>query len=273
MPLKAKSKTAPKTLPPVRPNLGTQAIYRQRLDKLINEMNDSVLYWIKATYKSNEPAIAQDALPYAVLQRVIRKLSRRWQRQFDELGPKLAEYSTKAANQRTSKQFEKMLDDAGMTVNFKMTREMRDVMNATIEEQVGLIKSIPQQYFTNVQGSVMRSVISGRDLGDLSKELQKQHGITKRRAALISRDQNNKATASMVRVRQQELGIKEAIWLHSSGGKVPRPTHYSNNGKKYDIIKGWFDKDAHGKGKGAWIRPGELINCRCVSRSVVPGFE
>ena len=24
---------------------------------------------------------------------------------------------------------------------------------------------------------------------------------------------------------------------------------------------------------GAWIRPGELINCRCVAQSVIPGFE
>jgi uncharacterized protein with gpF-like domain len=94
--------------------------------------------------------------------------------------------------------------------------------------------------------------------------------VTKRRAALIARDQNNKATAVFVRVRQKQAGIKKAMWLHSHGGKEPRKTHLANDGKLYDPQKGWFDPDPKVRRR---IWPGELINCRCVSRSVVEGFS
>jgi uncharacterized protein with gpF-like domain len=94
--------------------------------------------------------------------------------------------------------------------------------------------------------------------------------VTKRRAALISRDQNNKATAVITRVRQQELGVAEAIWVHSTAGKTPRPTHVKAGRERvrYAIAEGWYDP--HEK-KNVW--PGELINCRCVSRAVIPGFH
>lgn len=268
MVLRAKLLKKLRTLPAVHPNKGTEAIFRRKLDRLIQEMNDSVLYWLSAAYKANEPVIAQDELPSAALKRIVNRLRRRWQRKFDEAGPLLGKYYAQSAERRSAKQLEQILRDAGFSVQFKMTRPMQDVMNATINEQVGLIKSIPQKYFTEIEGMVMRSVSTGRDLGPLAKSLQAQYGVTRRRAALIARDQNNKATASMTRVRQQELGITEAIWMHSAGGKEPRPTHVKNDGKRYDVAKGWFDPAV-----GKFIHPGELISCRCVSRSVVPGFE
>ncbi|MDB5605134.1 MAG: phage head morphosis protein [Bradyrhizobium sp.] len=120
---------------------------------------------------------------------------------------------------------------------FKTTKAI--IMAATVGQQVSLIKSIPSQYFTDVEGLVMRSVQTGRDLGQLTKDLQEQFGVTCRRAAFIARDQNNKATASMTRARQDELGITQAIWVHSGAGKHPRPTHVAMNGTKYDVNRAW----------------------------------
>lgn len=278
-----------KTLPPVRPNAGTEARYRRQLLALVHEMNKSVLFWISATYKANEPVIARDELPYAVLQRVLNKLARRWQKNFDEAAEKMARYYAQAANKRSAKVLEGILRDAGISVKFKMTDAARDVMNASIAEQVGLIKSIPKKYFTDVEGLVMRSVQGGRDLAYLTEQLGDKVDLrrigrgrkpgesdkslaarTAKRAAFIARDQNNKATASMTRVRQAELGINEAIWVHSGGGKEPRPTHLAAGKRKqrYDVSEGWYDPDV-----GRYIFPGELPNCRCVSRAVVPGFS
>jgi SPP1 gp7 family putative phage head morphogenesis protein len=153
-----------------------------------------------------------------------------------------------------------------VTVEFKMSPAMNDVFQATVTENVSLIKSIPSQYFTDVEGLVMRSVQRGGDLSGITDELEKRYGITRRRAAFIARDQNNKANATFTRVRQQELGVTEAIWLHSAGGKEPRPSHVAFSGKTYNIREG-----ALIDGKRIW--PGELPNCRCVSRPVVPGFN
>lgn len=296
---------------PVHPNAGVTAAYRRKLEKLVADMDRSLTFWLKANYRREAPRIAQDAalaarygvpvealdvrhfgqdenggfyvLPLrellapriaqdasaaSELRRVMRRLTRRWLRNFDKAAPELAEWFATAAGERTDSALAASLRKAGFTVKFKPTRAQNEVFQATVGENVALIKSIAQQHLAGVEGALMRSVAAGRDLGGFAKTLETTYGVTARRAAFIARDQNNKATATMTRVRQNELGIKQAKWLHSAGGKEPRPSHVANSGKLYDVAKGWYDPDAK-----QWIRPGELPNCRCVSVSVVPGFD
>lgn len=214
--------------------------------------------------------IAMDANPARELAAELKRLGRRWQKRFDEAAPKVARWFSTAASVRSRRSLMKILKDAGIAVDFTMTRGMRDVLDATVQENVSLIRSIAQKYHTEVEGMVMRSVTAGRDQASLVEDLEKRFAITRRRAALIARDQNNKATAVFTRVRQQEVGIEEAIWLHSHGGHEPRPTHLANSGKRYKVAEGWFDPDPKVR-RHIW--PGELINCRCVPKSVVKGFS
>jgi len=164
----------------------------------------------------------------------------------------------------------RILRDGGFSVRFKLTPAMRDVAAASVAENVQLIKSIPQKYLGDVHGAVMRSVQAGRDLASLTKEIQKLGVVTRKRAALIALDQNNKATSAILKARQIDLGITEGVWLHSHGGKEPRPTHLDNHGKKFSIVDGWFDPDPHVRKR---IMPGELIRCRCVWKPVIKGFS
>lgn len=254
---------------PVLANVGIQAEYRRKLDALIDEMARSYAYWLKAQYRETPPMLAQDAVPARELEREMSLLGKRWQAKFDEAAPRLGRWFADTTRRRSSAALQNILADAGMTVRFQLTRTMRDAYEATVAENVGLIKSIAQEYHSQVGGMVMRSVTAGRDLGQLTKALEGRFDITRKRAALIARDQNNKATAVFVRVRQQELGL-QAVWLHSHGGKEPRPTHLANTGKKYDPAKGWFDPDPKVR-RHIW--PGELISCRCVSRSIIKGFS
>ena len=185
-------------------------------------------------------------------------------RSFDVAAAKMADWFAESARDYTDRQFHQILKDAGFTVDFTMTPTMYDAYKAVIHEQVGLIRSIPEQYLTQVQGMVMRSVQSGRDLHSLSKELRHRYALTRKRAALIARDQNNKATAIMQRARQLEVGITQAVWVHSTAGRHPRPTHVEMSGKTYDIKQGMFDKAT-----GEYVWPGTAINCRCFSKPVL----
>jgi uncharacterized protein with gpF-like domain len=265
-----KAKPDEKLLAPVRANAAVGAKLRKRLEALVDEMNRSVTHWIEAQYRKAPPEIAQDdANPADLMQRTMEKLSKRWLERFDEAAIEMSEYFARGAQHRSDARLRSILRKAGITVRFKPTKAQQDIMAATVNEAVGLIKSIPQKYLTNVQGLVMRSVQTGRDLGKLSEDLQKQYGIAKRRAATIARDQNNKATAAMNRARQVELGITEAVWVHSAAGKHPRPSHVKASREKvrYDVTKGWYDPSV-----GEFILPGTLPNCRCTSRSVIRGF-
>ena len=256
-----------KTARAIHPNKGVEAAYRRALDKLVREMSRSVEYWVEAAYKANPPhmEVAQDALPSNILARKIAELAKRWIKKFDDMAEKIATRFVESGRKSDDAAFMSALKDAGWTVKFTMTAPMRDAMNATVKENVSLIKSIPQQYFTDVEGIVMRGFTKGRDLKDISDDLQKRYGVTKRRAALIARDQCNKLTATTTRARRVELGLFEAEWVHSGGGKEPRPSHVKAGRDKlrFDVRKGAYIDGEH-------ILPGEKINCRCSSRTILP---
>lgn len=263
---KSTSTRSEKVLRPIRANLGIEASYRKRLNKLIEDLHKSTLYWVQAAYRKNPPALAQDESAADTLRRVMRDLKKRWFKAFDEAAVKLAEYFATQASQRSDAALKKILKDGGIAIEFEMTPAMRDVFKSTVEQNVALIKSIPEQYLGRVEQIVQQSVQSGRDIGYLAKELEKQFGVTKRRAAFISRDQNNKATGALNRARYLEIGIEEAIWLHSGGGREPRPTHLKAGREqaRFNVAEGWYDPH-----EGRHITPGELINCKCSCRPVL----
>ena len=268
-----------KIIPPVRPNVGIEIAYRKRLDRLIAEMHNSCVYWLTAAYKANTPEMAQDASPAMALRGVMKALSRRWTKRINDAAPELADYFSKAATERSDAALKSILKNAGFSIEWKMTAQANDVLQATIGEQVSLIKSVASNYLSDVEGAVMRSVAAGRDIKGLIDEIGPKISLTRklgesdaslidrtqRRAALIARSQNNLATANMTKARQDSLGMTEAVWMHSHGGRHPRPSHVAADGKRYNIKDGMVLD-----GKVCW--PGTEINCRCLSRGVIPGF-
>ena len=238
-------------------------------------MHKSIMYWVMKGYEKNLPhtvMMAEDDSTSVKLEKILKRLSRYWQKKFNEAARELGIYFAQTSTQRADNTLEQILKESGFAIKFKLTQAARDVLQSTIKENVALITHVSQQHLKQIEILVHQSVQSGRDVGGLAKQLEERYDMTKKRARLIATHQNNMATSAIVRVRQKELGIKQAKWLHSHAGKKPRPTHVAENGKLYDVDKGWFDPDAHGKGKGDWIHPGFLINCRCVSRSILPAL-
>lgn len=261
----------PPTLTPIHGAAPHRIKYQRKIDALVDEMAASLAYWLRAAYSADTPAtvaLAQDASASRLLQAAFDKLRNRWLRKFDDLAPKMAEWFVAGSKARVDGTMKADLRKAGFTVRFKMTRAMRDAYNAVVDENIALIKSIGSQHLEGVHVALMQSVQNGRDAGYLSEQLEKRHGVTKRRAALIARDQNNKATAVMVRTRALEMGITKAKWLHSAGGKTPRPEHVKFSGQLFDLATGHDFNNGEGV-----VWPGTPINCRCVAAPVVPGFE
>lgn len=261
----------PKTLKPVRPNAGVEAAYYKALMSEIDEMQDSIVYWLKANYRKVEPQIvAQDASPASVLSSIMDKLTAQWRVKFNEVAAEMARRFVRSAQSHTDGAFSKHLRDSGFSVKFKPTKAIETAAQLSINENVTLIKSIASQHLGEVNGLVMRSAMAGRDLATLTTELQERYGVTKRRAAFIARDQNNKASAAITRTRQMSLGITEAEWAHSHGGKHPRESHVKAGRER---LRYRLDQGADVDGNGKLIFPGELPNCRCVARPIIPGFD
>lgn len=252
-------------LRPVRSNAGIEAQYRKRLNALIDDMHRSIVYWLSAEYRAQEPRIAQDDSPADALRALMRRMAKQWQKNFDQGAEKLGAWFALKSRNYSDLALKGILRDAGFTVGFQSAQMLNDTVEAIIGENVSLIKSIASQHLTQVETMVMQSVQNGRDLGTLAKGLEKQFGVSKRRAALIARDQNNKATSVIARTRQKSLGITQAKWRHSHAGKTPRPSHVKADGQIYDIDKGMYLD-------GVWTWPGVEINCRCTCSPIIPGF-
>lgn len=252
-----------KELRAVRPSAAIRDKYQERLERELRAMQASMVRAVLAQYRREAPEIAQDASPARELKKLLRRRGRLWRARFRELAPKLAEYYATKVQERVDGELERMLRQHGLTVRFRMTRGLNDVLQANIAEQVNLITNLADDQLKRMEGAVMRSVSTGRDLQQLHQELEDSFGIAGRRAALIAKDQNNKATATLARARHLELGITEAKWLHSAGGKTPRPEHVAFSGKTYKLAQGAFLD-------GKWTHPGVEINCRCVSVPILP---
>ena len=274
----------PVTVRAIHASAAVQAWYFAELDKLVSRMAAEVSQAILITYgRFTPPELAKDAKPEEffddlatdaprnpslLLRAALRKWGGLWVSRFDTLSFELGKKFTSKSFGITQTQMRAALKDAGFTVKFKPTPGAAAAYHAVAAEQVNLIKSIPQQYLKDVESKVWGSVMKGADMHALSVDLRKTYGITRDRAAIIARDQNNKAKAIIERTRRQELGITHAIWQHSAGGRVPRATHVAMSGKAYPLAQGMYDSD-----EGAYVLPGELINCRCTSKAIIPAFD
>lgn len=256
--------------PAVIPNRGTQAWYQAELDAVVNAAHSDLIRALTAVYAlTPSPAIgyATDAPTDRIgaIERALAKWATKWTGRFDKMSLDLASRFTLKAFRATEFSMAAAFKRAGFTVEFKPTRASIQAYKAVAAENVGLIKSIPTEYLTDVQSKVWQSVQAGADMSTLSRGLAETYNISTRRAALIARDQNNKAKAVIENTRRQQLGIKQAIWQHSHAGKVPRPAHVSMNGKTYELDKGMYDRV-----EKKYVWPGQLINCRCTSRAILP---
>jgi uncharacterized protein with gpF-like domain len=256
-----------KTLDPVRPNLGIAAAYKRKLQALVDDLYAYAYARIVKTYRANPPRMAADASSAVTMQTVMDEIAKDWKASIKAAGLLLGQHFAMTVMRQTDLSMSRILRVSGFNVQFEMTPTMLEVMKASVGEQVSLIRSIEEKFFTDIEGLVMRSVSNGRDLRYLTDELEDRYNVTRKRAAFIALDQNNKATATLNRVRQKEIGIRQAVWVHSGASHHPRPSHVkaSKEHLVYDIDTGAFLD-------GEWIHPGEAINCRCVSRPIIPGL-
>lgn len=260
-----------RTVPAIHASAAVEAWYKSELEGLVLEAHldlTRIVHDHIAEQTLRVAPLAMDAGPTDRLDKQLKAWAKKWQVHFDKVSVTLARKFAKKNFGHTERQMQDALNKAGFTVQFKPTRQSLEAYKATAAENVNLIKSIPAKYLTGVQSAVWASVNRGADMATLSAKLRDEYGSTVERAALIARDQNNKAKATIEATRRLQLGITEAIWQHSAGGKEPRPTHVAMNGKVFKLKEGLYDSDEH-----EHVLPGQLINCRCTSRAIIPELQ
>ena len=260
-------KKAPTTARGVQASSAIIAQYQKSLVKLIGEMHNSVLYWIKAVYGRREDEIAMDASPSREIDDELRRLNTQWNKKFREYARKHARWFGRSVNRDTTYRVLSSLKALGYVVAFTNTHDVNNAMQSIIAGNVNLIKSIPSQYFTDITTTIMQGIQNGRDLGFITDQIESRYHKTRDRAIVIARDQTHKASVAISERRFESLGITDGIWVHTSGSKVPRDTHIKMNGQQYKIAEGLFDPAVK-----RLVKPASEVNCRCYFKPVIPGL-
>lgn len=270
---------------PIYAPYAMQLQYRKELYALIEGM-DKDFRTILKIYRNKQNQIAMDdAMLSTDIQDKIKKLGNKWQNRFnsyaEQQSKKRVEKSLKQADSQLKTVLAAYFTLQGLIDIFNTKpQSLTQVMKVNTEENISLVKSIPEQYIKRVQTMVTNAMNNAGGWVDLRGQIIKTKGITLRRAKMIARDQTNKVFNAVTLRRFEQLGITKVKWKHSHADKDPRHYHI----RQWDGESGLTD--GHPNGLDGFIFdisdppiidektgergfPGKLINCSCMMIPII----
>lgn len=158
-------------------------------------------------------------------------------------------------------QFHRLLRRAYGVDVFKAEPGLAGVLRPWEAENIGLIKSIPEQYLNTLHGRVVAAVRQGTSLRDMTTQIRETYGLPRNRAELIARDQIGKLNGDLTRYRQTNIGVEEYDW-HGVLDERERDEHVAREGQRFR----WDSPPPGG-------HPGQPIRCRCWGSPVLPALD
>lgn len=137
-----------------------------------------------------------------------------------------------------------------------------DVFKRLLEENVKLIKSIPEKAAERVVGLVQESMMKSDRAEDIAKKIMNTEHVTHSRAMLIARTETSKASLALTQARAEHVGSEGYIW-RTSGDMIVRESHKRMNGR----FVNWNEPPTL---DGMTGHAGGLPNCRCWTDVVIP---
>jgi len=236
---------------------------------LVDQMQREALAAMRKLEVVGADTVAMDVSLAAQARILTNALRKKFQAAFARQAQTLADKFVRETDAASAGTLRASLRDisAGITLRplAAINPAIREVLRASVTENVNLIRSIPDEYFLRLQGSVMRNIQRGDGTAGILRTVEALGQVTQRRAELIARDQTSKATAALNAARLKALNIRKFEWLHSGGGKEPRQLHQDMSGQVFDLD----DPPVIDEKTGERGLPGQLINCRCRMIPVV----
>jgi SPP1 gp7 family putative phage head morphogenesis protein len=261
---------------PLRNNAGVESRYVIALQSLCAQMTAQVNREVLRLFKSDAAGshFATDAAgpgPNANIgsqaRILVRSLEKRFNALFAKRAPLIAEQMAAGAEAASKTALHGSLQKMTGGLSLKtslMTPQLKAVYRAQVAQNVGLIKTIASEYLHKVEGSVMRSITTGRGLQDLVPALEQYEGYTHRKAKNVALDQTRKTYNAINQGRMTAIGVKRFQWIHSGGGAEPRELHMAMDGQVFSFDNPPVIDEKTGE-RGI---PGQAINCRCTMAPV-----
>lgn len=175
------------------------------------------------------------------------------------------------SNKRAYQQKSKAI---GLALNVGVAeKDVGETALALLNEQVGLIKSIPLEAGLRAQKIAAEAFFHGARAevnADTIAELEEEMGMSTQtaisRAYLIARTETARANASINQARAMSVGSNQYRW-HNSGDEAVRESHKFLKGKRLQgMIFSWDHPPTLDDGMTG--HPGTFPNCRCFAEPV-----
>lgn len=147
---------------------------------------------------------------------------------------------------------------------------IQQAFDDAVDTNIGLISSIPEQYYDRVQEVLFDHVATAQRWESLSDKLRdgidQVNDLVDYRVDLIARDQSSKIAAAFNEARSAAVGISQYTW-QTAGDERVRDSHAENDGQVFSFDEGAPLDD------GSLGNPGDDINCRCAALPLVEEAE
>ncbi|KAA0117932.1 phage head morphogenesis protein [Methylobacterium sp. P1-11] len=170
-----------------------------------------------------------------------------------------------AASDRVS--WRKLSSDMGRQLHREIdTAPTGEAMRASMQRQVGLIKSLPLDAAERVHKLTQEGITQGRRAAEIADEIMASGDVARSRAMLIARTEVSRTATELTKARAEHIGSTHFIW-RTAGDSDVRSTHKVLNGKTFR----WDQPPECDPGHHAL--PGGIWNCRCYPEVVVPDLD
>lgn len=247
-------------LDPTLPSQGTELLYLQRLDGIVKRLDthgSAIAKELHATWIGRDSVSATDAPR--------KSPTARARAAWEKFDPTPTATIVVDANAIAVDKAITASVSKGFGVDIKRFLEDKSDLSAAMARaraaNIGLIKSIPSQYFDLIDAAVEKHWTEGARWETLADRISDITGVTDSRATLIAQDQTSKMTAAFDAVRQPSLGIEGYEWSDSHDKRV-RHSHHEMDGR-YVLYAAPPLVD------GEHVHAGEAVRCRCGRLPIV----
>lgn len=137
------------------------------------------------------------------------------------------------------------------------------VLQDFLDRQVHYITSLPIEAGQRVQALAKEAVIGGRRPSEIAEEIARSGEVSASRATLIARTEVARTASMLTQTRALGIGATHYIWRTSKDSHV-RASHKAMEGQVCELANPPLLAD------GTRTHPGQIFNCRCTMRVIVP---
>ncbi len=148
-----------------------------------------------------------------------------------------------------------------------------------VERNVALIKTIPADYFKQIETIIRTRIDEGASTTAIQNEIAERFGTTRNRARLIARDQIGSFMGKLSELRQRELGATHYFWRTADDERV-RPDIRLSSKARAKVVShrvlddrriAWNAPPVSGT-RGEKQHAGRPISCRCYPEPDLSDF-